>query len=168
MSRVRTSVSLGTVAVVVLGGLSLGLGSVSMPDSSTLGGPVVLSARPEASLPPTAAPDGTAGPSAPVVETGSTEPVGVRAPAPVRAEADRSASEPTTGDSPATTRTSGNGASVPTSDPPAAGGLGTSGPNVGGTTHAPSRSEALRDAATTSGQLTTGTTSEDSPTHDRP
>ncbi len=91
MARVRTPVSIGTVAVVVLGGLSLSLGSVMMPGSATLGGPVVLSARPELDRPLTATPDGTTDPGTTHAATDSGEAVGVRAPTPIRADTYRTA-----------------------------------------------------------------------------
>ena len=193
MARVRTSVSLGTVAVVVLGGLSLGLGSATMPSSTTLGGPVVLSARPDLGRPLTATPDWSADPGTTRVATDSAEPVGVRAPTPVRAETlrtatssagshrDTSATTGTTGTGDtAQTRTTGvdtarasTGSTGQTADSPAVGTITTSAPAPVEPTHAPSapsRSDESRAAlATPIGLTTSGTsTPEGTRTHDQP
>ncbi|HUX69267.1 MAG TPA: hypothetical protein VMV41_02025 [Cellulomonadaceae bacterium] len=189
MARVRTSVSLGTVAVLVLGGLSLGLGSVTMPSSTTLGGPVVLSARPDLQRPLIATPDGTTDPGATAIEGAAVEPVGVRAPTPIRAEALRTAtsgtgshrdSSDTTGTTgPAQTGTTGvdtrpsTGSTVQTPDSRATGTVATSGSAPAEPTHAPSapsRSDETRAALATPIGLTTSSAStpEGTRTHDQP
>ncbi|OIQ80438.1 hypothetical protein GALL_378040 [mine drainage metagenome] len=189
MARVRTSVSLGTVAVLVLGGLSLGLGSVTMPSSTTLGGPVVLSARPDLQRPLIATPDGTTDPGTTGIEGAAVEPVGVRAPTPIRAEAlrtatngtgshhDSSDTSGTTGT--ATTRTAGadgrasTESTVQTPDVRATGTVTTSGSVPVEPTHAPSapsRSDEMRSALVSPIELTTSGTStpEGTRTHVQP
>ncbi|MCR6492298.1 hypothetical protein [Cellulomonas sp. P24] len=172
MARVRTSVSLGTVAVVVLGGLSLGLGSVMMPSSASLGGPVVLSERPAAQLPLTADAEPTTEPTSPPDEATTTEAVGVRPPSPVRADGSRPTSPPATGDTGTRSRTSGVDTSTSGSDAPTTKGLATTGTSTGdGPAHAPaapSRSDDLRDTVTTSDVVTTDGASEDTHSHTRP
>ncbi len=182
MARVRTSVSLGTVAVVVLGGVSLGLGSVTMPSSSALGGPVVLSARPDLERPLIAAPDGITGPGALRIEAASVGPVGVRAPTPIRAETDRGATSSTgsTGSTLQPTTTGADAVRAPTgpvgqpADPPAAGTAPASVPVPVPVepTHAPSeisRGSELRGAAATPIEPPTSDTStpEGTRTHDQ-
>lgn len=172
MARVRTSVSLGTVAVVVLGGLSLGLGSVMMPGSASLGGPVVLSERPAAQLPLTADADPTTEPTSPPDEATTTDAVGVRPPSPVRADGSRPTSPPATDDAGTRSRTSGVDTSTSGSDAPITKRLATTGTTTGGgSAHAPtvpSRSNDLRDTVTTSDVVITDGASEDTRSHVRP
>jgi hypothetical protein len=189
MARVRTSVSLGTVAVVVLGGLSLGLGSVMMPGSTSLGGPVVLSARPELDRPLIAAPDGTTDPGTTRTAADSGEAVGVRAPTPIRADAHGTATggAGSYGDADGTNGTGGTGrttttgagtraateSTVPPLDSPAAGSIATSGSAPVEPAHVPkvpSRSDDLRGALAGAIPLETSGTStlEGTRTHDQP
>ena len=189
MARVRTSVSLGTVAVLVLGGLSLGLGSVTMPSSTTLGGPVVLSARPDLQRPLFATLDGTTDPSATGIEPAAVEAVGVRAPTPIRAAALRTATSGTgshrdSSDTSGTTgtaqsRTTGadtrtsTGSTVPAPDVRATGTATTSGSVPVEPTHAPSapsRSDEMRGALVRPIELTTSgpSTPEGTRTHSLP
>ncbi len=182
MARVRTSVSLGTVAVVVLGAVSLGIGSVTMPSPSTLGGPVVLSARPDLERPQIAAPEGTTGPGTVRIEAAAVGPVEVRAPTPIRAETDRSATSGTgshrdTGTTLQPTTTGTDAVRAPTgpagqsADPPVDGTVSTSEPAPAEPTHTPSvisRGSELRGAADTSIATLTSETStpEGTRTHD--
>ena len=194
MTRVRTSVSLGTVAVVVLGGLSFGLGSVMMPGSTSLGGPVVLSARPELDRPLIAAPggttaDGTTDPRTARTAGDSGEAVGVRAPTPIRADAHPTATGGAgsyrdtdgTGSTGGTSRTTTTGALTRTSaeptvspiESPASGSPATSAPAPLEPAHvpsAPSRSDALRGAVSSAIVMETSGTStpEGTRSHDRP
>ncbi len=186
MARVRTSVSLGTVAVLVLGGLSLGLGSVTMPGSTTLGGPVVLPARPELQRPLFAALEGTTDPRAAGIEPAAVEAVGVRAPTPIRAAALRTATngtashrDPTGTTGTAQTRTTGadtrasTGSTVPAPDVRATGTVTTPTLAPVEPAHAPSapsRSDEMRGALVSPIELMTSGTStpEGTRTHPQP